>query len=534
MKLLRLLRTARHVHPDQIRLKMMYALRKAKAERGKLQLSDPGTLSISPIKLKKYLSLQPSCHGGTFNFLNHSIAFSIDPDWNFKDYGALWTIRLNSFEYLYHPETTQKEGNFLMSSFARKAESNQLLYDSYCVSQRIMNWTSFLSRYESNDLEILSFLWKQAYYLSVNPEYYLKNNHLLDNGFALLRAGLFFGEERFFLAGQSILINELNKQLLNDGAHIELSPMYHCSVLWRLLESIDAMQMVKQDYSPLNFLLRDAASKMFGWLEAIVFANGELPSINDSAIDGAPGLAALADYAHVLGIKCQHSTLGMSGLRKFKNRHFELLVDVNGFTQASAPGHAHADALHFILHVFGSAFIVDTGVSVYEKGPVRSYERSTAAHNTVEIGGKNQSEIYGNFRVGRRARIVHLQEKGHMIEATHDGYKSSGAMHTRKFEFHDNEIVITDHIRQEGTSNGIAFLHVDKKCGLRLENGRLFSKFVQVSFEGADHVECSDSWYSPAFGIQLPAYKVKIPFSKSLVTRISIGGTEDKEQKSGQ
>lgn len=52
MKLLRLLRTARHVHPDQIRLKMMYALRKAKAERGKLQLSDPGTLSISPIKLK--------------------------------------------------------------------------------------------------------------------------------------------------------------------------------------------------------------------------------------------------------------------------------------------------------------------------------------------------------------------------------------------------------------------------------------------------------------------------------------------------
>ena len=410
----------------------------------------------------------------------------------------------------------------LLTSFIHRAQGNPMLYDSYCVSQRVMNWISFLSRYDIHDEKILSFLWRQAYYLSVNPEYHLKNNHLLDNGFALLRAGLFFGEEKFFHAGQAILINELNHQILNDGAHIELSPMYHCSVLWRILESIDSMDMVRQEFSPLNSLLSDVASRMCGWLNTIVFDNGDLPAINDSAQDGAPPLHALSDYAHELGIKCIHTPLSMSGLRKFRNRHFELLVDVHGLTQAAAPGHAHADALHFLLHVFGSPFIIDTGVSVYEKGPVRAYERSTAAHNTVEINGKNQSELYGNFRVGRRARIVNLNERGHVLEATHDGYKIHGVLHTRKIEFLDREILITDTINRQGNNTSLAHLHVDKKSGLWLENGRLISKFVQVSFEGAGRIECSDTWHSPAFGVQLPAYKVKIPFSGSLVTRISI------------
>ncbi len=516
------MRTARHVHPDQIRQKMVYALRKAKADRGSLQISDPGTLTISPIRLRKYLPLHASVHDGNFHFLNRNKKFDVDPDWNFKEFGALWNIRLNSFDYLYHPDTSQKDGMFLIHSFIRKAAGNQQLFDSYCVSQRVMNWIGFLSRYDIHDEEILSFLWRQAYYLSVNPEYHLKNNHLLDNGFALLRAGLFFGEEKFFHAGQAILITELNKQILNDGAHIELSPMYHCAVLWRLLETIDSMAIIRQDYYPLNTLLADVASKMCGWLSAIVFDNGDLPAINDSASDGCPPVHAIADYAHDLGLKCAHTPLSVSGLRKFRNRHFELLVDVHGFTHAASPGHAHADALSFLLHVFGSPYIIDTGVSVYEKGPVRSYERSTAAHNTVEIAGRNQSEVYGNFRAGRRARIINLKEAGHVIEATHDGYKTLGALHTRKIEFHEREIVITDKINQQGSPLGVAYLHVDKKCGLRLENARLISKFVQVSFEGADHVECSDTWHSPSFGVQLPAYKVKIPFSGNLVTRISI------------
>ena len=36
---------------------------------------------------------------------------------------------------------------------------------------------------------------------------------------------------------------------------------------------------------------------------------------------------------------------------------------------------------------------------------MRSYERSTAAHNTVEVDGANSTEVWGAFRAARRARV---------------------------------------------------------------------------------------------------------------------------------
>lgn len=522
MQLLRFIRTARHFHPDQIRMKVLYSLRKAKAERGRLPLADPFTLSISPLEFRARIQVHPEYKEGTFTFLNQSHTFEFAPDWNYRQHGALWNYRLNSFEYLQQHSVSAQQGLSLIREFIHTSSHNRTLYNSYCVSQRILNWISFLSRYQIRDAEINVFLWRQAYYLSLNPEYHLRNNHLLDNGFALLRAGLFFAEERFFHAAQAILITELNKQILDDGAHFELSPMYQSIILWRLLESIDHMRTVSSDYSPLQSLLKDSAARMTGWLSTVAFENGELPRMNDCADDGMPPLTSLFDYSHLLGIKAEHRPLRASGLRKFRNRHFELLFDVNGLSPAEAPGHAHADALHFILHVFGAPFIIDTGVSTYEKCIIRQHERSTAAHNTVTVAGKNQSELYGNFRVGRRARILHVKEAGHVIEAAHDGYKSEGVIHKRRIEFHDREIVITDLLEGRTGIPAVAFLHVDKKCGLHLENGRLISKFVRIGFEGAGQIECCDTWHSPAFGVRLPAWEVKIPFSGKLVTRISV------------
>ena len=53
----------------------------------------------------------------------------------------------------------------------------------------------------------------------------------------------------------------------------------------------------------------------------------------------------------------------------------------------------------------GVPLLVDTGTSTYAPGPVRDYERSTAAHNTVEVDGANSTEVWGAFRAARRARV---------------------------------------------------------------------------------------------------------------------------------
>ena len=105
-----------------------------------------------------------------------------------------------------------------------------------------------------------------------------------------------------------------------------------------------------------------------------------------------PGINAILKIANDIGVKASGHALKESGFRKFRNRNFEMLVDVNGLTPPEAPGHSHADTFHFILHVFGDPFIIDTGVSTYEPSKLRIHERSTLAHNTVVVRFMDHSE----------------------------------------------------------------------------------------------------------------------------------------------
>lgn len=73
----------------------------------------------------------------------------------------------------------------------------------------------------------------------------------------------------------------------------------------------------------------------------------------------------------------------------------ELLADVGSIGPDYQPGHAHADTFNFVLYLNERPIIVDTGTSTYEVNEIRFYERSTAAHNTVVVAGKNSSESMG-------------------------------------------------------------------------------------------------------------------------------------------
>ena len=67
-------------------------------------------------------------------------------------------------------------------------------------------------------------------------------NHVFANAKALVYAGLFFDgiEANDWLAkGMKILVKECNEQILPDGGHFELSPMYHAIVLEDILDLIN-------------------------------------------------------------------------------------------------------------------------------------------------------------------------------------------------------------------------------------------------------------------------------------------------------
>ena len=74
------------------------------------------------------------------------------------------------------------------------------------------------------------------------------------------------------------------------------------------------------------------------------------------------------------------------------------IVDAGPVGYRSIVSHGHADALAFTLSIGGLEFLIDPGTYAYHtQGPWRQYFRGTAAHSTLRVDGKDQSQFGGNF-----------------------------------------------------------------------------------------------------------------------------------------
>jgi hypothetical protein len=99
------------------------------------------------------------------------------------------------------------------------------------------------------------------------------------------------------------------------------------------------------------------------------------------------------------------------------------ILDVGKPCPDHLPAHAHADLLSYELMVAGCRIVVDSGVYEYTAGPWRDYFRSTRAHNTVEVGGTDQSEGGTASRRGERAqmRFIGRDRFIGVARSSHDG-----------------------------------------------------------------------------------------------------------------
>lgn len=466
----------------------------------------------------RYSSLSGSC----FTFLNRAHEFPQEIDWDFSDYGKLWTYNLNYFDFLNQQDMEGEEGLRLIREYLSDLSNRANGLEPYPTSLRIINWVKFLARHQIRDEEIEEALYRQALHLMKNLEYHLLGNHLLENGFALLFAAVLFPEAPFSRKAEDIIRAELDEQILTDGAHFELSPMYHQIILDRLLDSINILQS-NNLFSQLLPVLRDKASVMLGWLRQVTFTNGEIPLVNDAACGIAPTTEQLFAYAKRLGVVPTVRPLGASGYRKVEKAGYEMLVDVGQIGPDYIPGHAHSDTFSFVLYVHGRPLIVDTGTSTYETCERRLVERSTAAHNTVQVDGLEQSEVCGSFRVARRAKVSELQEGNGMIRAWHDGYCRIGVRHSREFDFAEEGVKIQDFVTSHKKHDTLARIHFHPDVEVALEGNCVVAGPVRIHFAGGDSVILGDYSYAPEFNTLIPAKMVEVSFSGSLITHIAIG-----------
>ena len=462
----------------------------------------------------------------SFTFLNISHSFSDKINWNINQFGKLWTYNLNYFDFLNQENISKETGLQLIQDFIK---NNALLKDGkepYPISLRGINWVKFLSNNQVKDELINNTLYFHYCILFKNLEYHLLGNHLLENAFSLLFGAYYFQDEKLYNKSKDLLISELNEQVLKDGAHFELSPMYHQIILSRLLDSIQLIKLNsawKKD--DLISFLEQRASLMISWLCNITYKNGNIPMVNDATFNIAPNSKKIFTYAKHLGINSQDIPLSDSGYRKINSNNYELLIDVGNVGPSYQPGHAHSDTFNFELIKDGNPIFVDTGISTYEKNAIRQYERATHSHNTVKIGSKEQTQVWGGFRVAKRARITHLIEKPNLIEASHDGYLSDGYKHTRSFLWGEKYLILKDKINRSTSNNAKAYFHLHSSVTKPLVDGNtiiLESSGVSIEFERASTICIEEYQLSVGFNKTNLAYKIVVLFDQTLKTKISL------------
>ena len=391
-------------------------------------------------------------------------------------------------------------------------------WEPYPLSRRIVNWVKWALRGNELPHACRESLAVQARWLGVRLEQHILGNHLFANAVALLHAGLFFeGAEAqaLYRRGLAILNRELPEQVLADGAHFELSPMYHALVLADLL---DLVNLHRAYAVGLPASWPGVIARMQRWLEVLTHPDGEIAFFNDAAFGAAPTAAQTAAYATRLHLPSPDAAaraltaLEPSGYLRAQSGAAVLLCDCAAVGPDHLPAHAHADTLSCELSLHGRRVLVNSGVSRYGADAERLRQRGTPAHNTVVLDSQDSSEVWGGFRTARRARVfrrgAHATDVALEIEAAHDGYRRLRGRneHYRHWRLEPHALTVQDRISGPFKS-AQAFWHLHPAidvetaaAGYRLRAADLPSA-VQMQFSGAASVEMRPGSWHPEFGI---------------------------------
>ena len=316
------------------------------------------------------------------------------------------------------------------------------------LSYRAISWLwalSFLRESPSLSARIfarvLAFLDLKARHIVRHlSTYFSPNTHLTGEALGLFVVGESLPQleqsSRWSSLGRAILEEQLSRQVRADGSYVEQSPHYHRYTLEIYLFALAMARRSARTLSGVDERLTAALDHAM----LITAPDGTFPLIGDDdggqllplALTGAlndfrPALSTAAvmftrrDYAYVAGAPSEQTLwlLGTRGLAAFEmlpkappaptSRAFAdggfyvtrddwssesnyMLIDAgpHGFLTA---GHAHADALSFVLSVAGRPIFVDPGTCVYTSTDGdRDRFRSTTAHNTVTVGEASSSE----------------------------------------------------------------------------------------------------------------------------------------------
>ncbi len=521
-RILLYINTIRYLKPSQVFGRIWFNLRKPKPKPAYFGIRHFENNILPPFS-KKQSMLAPD----TFRFLNKENKIRSEYDWNNPEYEKLWLYNLHYFDDL-RAEDFGKRLSWHKDLIDKWIDENPPFsgngWEPYPLSRRIVNWILWQLSGNSLSEKAEKSLFLQVLYLKEKLEWHILGNHILANAQALIFAGLFFSgkdADKLFEKGMKILKEQLIEQIFPDGFHFERTPMYQSIILNDLLET--AIMLVKFGYT-VPSEISDCIKKMAYALSFLTRKDDSLHLYNDSANGIAPPFSSIKKIAE--DILSYHEDKSSSRIWSLPDAGYcgwrddstgeRFIISCGNPGPSHQPGHAHCDIFSFELDLNGHQLIVDSGVSSYENDSLREYVRSTRAHNTVTIGGKDQSEIWGVFRMARRADIKEVwqnEEKNtYRFNGSYTPFHDKKTLHHRMVSRNENSWIITDKVQGSPGKELKSYIHFHPDCIIDSDNYSINVKAGENKFKiipfGIDEIdfyhgseEPLQGWYCPEFGI---------------------------------
>jgi hypothetical protein len=400
-----------------------------------------------------------------------------------------------------------------------------------------------------------------------------KNNHLIGEAAGLAVAGaklrFLVGSDRWARAGAALVDREVPAQVAPDGASREQTCHYGAFVLELSLAVRAGLRILGR---PPGRRFDQAVGRMADFLSSVSGPGGVPPSIgdddggrvlglSDQELDRQPiraaetARAALGartaavgsprdlepavwllgpdEVARWLRARVEDGAGGRpEAARAFEESGYYVLgggehhgvIDCGPLGYLSTAAHGHADCLSFAAWHSGRWVIVDPGTYCYQADrSLRDHFRSTWAHNTVRVDGRDQSEMMGPFLWGRRARPSPLAwavgPGWQYFEGEHDGYARRGVIHRRSVvHVASGYWVVVDLLLGSGSHDVSATFQLAEGMTTGGPRGQTFTdgdgRAVRIvpwlprGFEVAiveGRAVAPGGWVSPGFGLKRPA-----------------------------
>jgi len=427
----RLLQALRAARARQLRARAVRPLRRRRFPRT-MPSGDFTPLRVDFWRSEAFAGMDGVAGDGAVDLLGKEFAFPL------RDWGLPGEPRLRRFHAHYGEEVLgwARRGDLAEAAQALAAwiSTNPARYGDawhpYPLSTRVGNWVAALSLApELAGDGVVASLRRQLAYLERNVEDDVLGNHLIRNARALVLGGLALDEPRWRVQGLQLLRRELPEQVLPDGGHYERSPVYHLLVLRDLIE-VEAASA--EDW------LADPIARMRRFGAALCRPDGKPALFNDGSLDLAPELELPSPPTGL-------SVFPDTGYAVLREGPIWLAFDCGPPAPPFLPAHAHADALSFQLWVDGRPVVIDPGTYTYEPGSERDWFRSTRAHATVAVGGRDQFELWGAFRAGPFPRVALRSTQPLEAELVRNGLR-----HTRRIAVADGVVDVDDEVEGSG------------------------------------------------------------------------------------